>query len=230
MWKRSKEYWEPIKEYLRLTLISWFALLAFAAMVIAVFSGIFESFNTPSWVWITIAVFGIFIAQFRAFHKVRVQSPVVSNKTTRLEKLAADDLANLGTRIKINVERGDFGGITSPEPYFEVFVRITNTTVFTVKLVEVKGFAQIMSHPCQADVKLTQRPSLAHGDTRPIRLRQNITPETAQVLKSARDKDEALGFLFTEVKLVFEVTTEGYEDSRTEIVLYEAGLSWVPKP
>lgn len=139
-------------------------------------------------------------------------------------------LEHLGHLVKVRVEQPRFSGIVSPEPHFELIVSLTNATVFTLNLVEGIGFIKVNANRYGAEPQLSQRPSFRHGETVRIRVHQPITPQTAEILLNAGNKDEHIVFVFSEFRLIFEIATGGSEGRQAEIPLGEGGFHWVPKP
>ena len=67
MWHSFKEYTPAIFKWW------WVIVMGFAGGTIGAILSIQRGLDVPIWVWVAIALVGLFIAQFLAFHKIRAE-------------------------------------------------------------------------------------------------------------------------------------------------------------
>ncbi len=128
-----------------------------------------------------------------------------------LEQELSSDLQRIPKGMRGRVTRWDFSGIYNRESYFDVFVELTNTTLFTFCLKGVKGFMKIAGEPCINPPQVSTRFGIKRDEPADIRLRQPIAPETVVIIQDAGNSNQEIEFNLGEVIFEIENTTEGYE-------------------
>lgn len=130
-----------------------------------------------------------------------------------LEQELSSDLQRVYKGMRGRPTRWDFSGIYNREPYFEVFVELTNTTIFTFSLKGVSGFMKIAGEPCINSPQVSTRFSIKRDEPADIRVRQPIAPETVAIIQGegAGNSNQEIEFNLGEVIFEIENATEGYE-------------------
>lgn len=134
-----------------------------------------------------------------------------SEKTPNwLEQELSSDLKRVCEGMRGRVTHCDFSGIYNRESYFDVFVELTNTTVFTFCLKGVSGFMKIAGEPCINPPQVSTRFSIKRDEPADIRVRQPIAPETVAIIQDAGNSNQEIEFNLGEVIFEIENTTGGY--------------------
>ena len=210
-----------------------------------------ESLRSLHWGWqlvfvlgvvtLMLAFVGIAIRPVRIWFHGRIGSTSVGKAqtiaestdqaTSWLEDVAQQDLDNLAQRIKVEVRRLEFGGLNRREPFFQLLVNVTNTTVFEIRLKSCDGHIQVSSGPLSLSPLVQEPPlpaHLAHGQNKKITLHQAVTKETAEWLTEQASTKNPVTFVCILCRLVFDVVTIGY-DREIPIVLKDDGLPCLPE-
>lgn len=147
-----------------------------------------------------------------------------------LRNLAQEDIDNLSQRIKVEVRMLDFAGLNRLEPFFQLIVSVTNTTVFKVRLKNCDGNIQTSSGPLSLPPQVQEPlPShLAHGESKKFTLHQSVTKDTAQWLTEQAHSNNPVNFVCILCRFVFDVVTTGY-DREVPIILKDDGLPCLPE-
>lgn len=133
-----------------------------------------------------------------------------SEKTPNwLEQELSSDLKRVCEGMRGRPTQWDFSGIYNREPYFEVFVELTNTTIFTFGLRSLSGFMKIAGESCVNPPQVSPRFGIKRDKPAKIRVRQPILPETMAIIQKARSSKE-IEFNLGEVRFEIENTTKGY--------------------
>jgi len=104
----------------------------------------------------------------------------------------------------------DFSGIYNRESYFDVFVELTNTTIFTFSLRSLSGFMKIAGEPCINPPQLSTYFSIKRDKPTDIRVRQPIATKTVTIIQDAGNNNQKINFDLSAVIFEIENTTEGY--------------------
>ncbi len=144
-----------------------------------------------------------------------------------LAQLALQDLDNLKQRVRVEVRRVHFSGLNDKVPYFQLVVKLFNSSVFKVKLLRCDGFIQLNGSHC-APPQLDKLPELEHGTSGEVTLHQSLNDATAQWLMKVTKTDNKVNIVCIMCQFVFQVTSGGY-NKQVEIILNDGGLNCTPK-
>jgi len=128
-----------------------------------------------------------------------------------LEQELSSDLQRISRGMRGRVTRWDFSGIYNREPYFDVFVELTNTTIFTFSLKSLSGFMKIAGEPCVNSPQVSVRYGIKRDEPADIRVRQPIALKTVTIIQDAGNHKQGIEFNLGEVVFEIENTIEGYE-------------------
>lgn len=129
-----------------------------------------------------------------------------------LEQELSSDVNRIHEGMRGRATRWDFSGIYNRESYFDVFVELTNTTIFTFSLKSLSGFMKIAGEPCVNPPQVSTRFGIKREKHADIRVRQPIAPETVAIIQDAGNSNQEIEFNLGEVIFKIENTTEGYEN------------------
>ncbi len=176
--------------------LGWAIVLWVISGILILFAG-FVSFKAYIWPF------------FRNIRIVREKRP-----QSWLEQELSSDLQRIHQGMRGRATQWDFSNIYNREPYFEIFVELTNTTIFTFYLKGVSGFMKIVGEKCVNSPHVLPRSNIRRDETEVIRLTQSITPETVKLIQEFGNDNKELNFNLGEVILEIENTTESYEKYR----------------
>jgi len=128
-----------------------------------------------------------------------------------LEQELSSDLQRVYEGMRGRTTRWDFSGIYNREPYFDVFVELTNTTIFTFSLRSLSGFMKIAGEPCTNPPQVSTRFDIKRDKPADIRVRQPITPETVAIIQDAGNSNKEIQFHLGEVVFEIKNATNRYE-------------------
>ena len=131
-----------------------------------------------------------------------------------LEQELSSDLQRVYKGMRGRITHYDFKGIYKRESYFDVFVELTNTTIFTFCLKGVSGFMKIAGEPCTNPPQVSTHFGIKRDEPADIRVRQPIAPETVAIIQDAGNSNQEIEFNLGEVRFEIENTTEGYEKDK----------------
>ena len=173
--------------------LGWAIILWVISGILILFAG-FVGFKAYIWP---------FLRNIRIVRKKRPQS--------WLEQELASDLQRIHKGMRGRATRWDFSGIYNREPYFDVFVELTNTTIFTFSLKNLSGFMKIAGEPCVNPPQVSTRFGIKRDEPADIRVRQPIAPETVVIIQDAGNSNQEIEFNLGEVIFEIKNTTNGYE-------------------
>ncbi len=127
------------------------------------------------------------------------------------EQELLSDLKRMPKGMRGRVTRWDFSGIYNREPYFDVSMELTNTTIFTFSLRSLSGFMKIAEEPCSNPPQVSTRFSIKRDEPADIRVRQPIAPKTVAIIQDAGNNNKEIEFHLGEVVFAIENDTNGYE-------------------
>ncbi len=127
------------------------------------------------------------------------------------EKELSCDLKRIAKAMRGRATRWDFSGIYNRESYFEIFVELTNTTIFTFSLKSLSGFMKIARQPCVNQPQVSTKFNMRRDEPTTIRVRQPIASKTVTIIQDAGNNNQEIEFDLGEVKFGIENTTRGYE-------------------
>ena len=128
-----------------------------------------------------------------------------------LEQELSSDLKRVPKGMRGRATEWNFSGIYNREPYFEVFVELTNTTIFTFGTRSLSGFMKIAGEPCINPPQVSPRFDIKRDEPANICVRQPIGTGTVGIIQDARNSNQEIEFNLGEVIFEIENTTEGYE-------------------
>jgi hypothetical protein len=140
-----------------------------------------------------------------------IKAAMTENTSQLGQEIIASDLKRVYKGMRGRTTRWEFSGIYNREPYFEVFVELTNTTIFTFSLKSLSGFMKIAGEQCVNLPQVSTRFGITREEPTDIRIRQPIAPETVIIIQEAGNRDREIEFNLGEVTFEIENTTEGYE-------------------
>jgi len=183
--------------------------------------GLFAQFSSlsPVFIFFSIVVgiaIGLFISNEivarRLREKLNLPLKERPEKTPNwLEQELSFDLKRVREGMQGKTTRWDFSGIYNRESYFDVFVELTNTTVFTFCLKSISGFMKIAGEPCMNPLQVSTRFGIKRDKPIDIHVRQHIAPETVTIIQDAGNNNQKIEFNLGEAIFEIENTTEGYE-------------------
>lgn len=134
-----------------------------------------------------------------------------SEKTPNwLEEELSSDLQRVSEGMRGRVTRWDFSGTYNREPYFDVSMELTNTTIFTFGLRSLSGFMKIAGEPCSNPPRVSKRFGIKRDEPARICVRQPIALKTVAIIQDAGNSNQEIEFNLGEVIFEIENTTRGY--------------------
>ena len=128
-----------------------------------------------------------------------------------LEQELSSDLQRVYEGMRGRATRWDFSSIYNREPYFDVFVELTNTTIFTFGIRSLSGFMKIAGEPCANPPQVSTCFGIKRDKPVDIRVRQPIAPKTVVIIQDAGNSNKEIQFHLGEVVFEIENATNGYE-------------------
>jgi hypothetical protein len=191
--------WESIKEYF-IAVVRWWWVVTISTTV----GGITFAFNllggatVPVWVWIALAIMGLFIAQFLAFHKIQTELGKIKNSCPNITFIDTENV--LG-----DVVSKQAGRIISRENPWFTRIKIANSPESTLQAVSAVIAAHITFYDSSGNKcfptmigRWAETPEIAQG-AQPIEIEQPTIPPTGRpyildIGLKYHDEDEFYGY------------------------------------
>jgi len=113
----------------------------------------------------------------------------------------------------------NFNTLTSNplEPYFEITLEVTNTSIFELKVSGIEGEIIVDGSKCLNTPIVKEQSGIKQGDTFLLSITQSVSDTMLNRLLQAAQNKEKLGFDLHSMDLVFETTTRNFEGFRPRI-------------
>jgi hypothetical protein len=134
-----------------------------------------------------------------------------------LEEELSSDLNRVQEGIRGRYTKFDFSNIYNREPFFEIFIELNNTTLFTFSLKGVSGLMNVEGQPCVNPPQVLPRYSIKRNEPVTIRLPQSISPETAKLIQNCANKKQEMSFDLKNIQFEFDNETKGYEQHKPRL-------------
>lgn len=167
---------------------------------------LFESEVVKGIGFLVVFCFGIFaVAWYLPKLSPRLSGASVKNKAeiapkqtlSWLEQILQEDRDKLSSRIFWRKYRWECRGLIKTEPFLEVIIEVINAAVFPILITGVEGSLTIGDTLCNTSASMQGGSRFPHGHVANLRIRQNLSLETAKVIldiqKNERQLDVYLG-------------------------------------
>jgi len=171
---------------------------------------------------------GIFISNEIAARRLRGkvlplrEKPVeIRQSLDWLEEVLHSNRNELGRRIISHDNQWIFEGISKTEPFFEVIIGITNAAIFPIVITGINGSLEVKGTLCNMPAILLGGGTFPHFHHANIRIRQNITLETAKTIIEIRDKGQKLNVSFRECWFVVQAKEPDHQTNPTHVSIVD---------
>ena len=128
-----------------------------------------------------------------------------------LDQELSSDLERIRKGLLGRATRWDFSNIYNREPYFENYIELTNTTIFTFSILSISDFMKVEGQQCVNLPQVSVHHSIRRDEPTTIHLTQSISPETSKLIQDYGNRGKEVNFDLRDVVFEIKNMTNGYE-------------------